>query len=122
MHAILVCGSRDWSAPDPISNFLKTFVGRQSVLIQGACRGADAMAANLAMDQNYSVICVPANWDKHGKAAGPIRNEAMLNLLLSFKGCGYEIRAAAFHLGGRGTQNMIDLLHGAEVPTTVFGG
>lgn len=40
-------------------------------------RGADALGEHWATAHGIPVERFPADWDKHGRAAGPIRNEAM---------------------------------------------
>lgn len=65
------------------------------VLRHGACRGADESAAQIARILGVETDAYPADWDTHGKAAGPIRNREMLqgaDLLLALP-------------GGRGTEN-----------------
>lgn len=44
------------------------------VLIHGACRGADRLAAEWARSEGLRPIPFPADWDRHGKRAGPLRN------------------------------------------------
>lgn len=69
-----------------------------STLIYGCASGVDTIAANCA--QGILMIePYPANWKKHGKAAGPIRNQHMLDegkpdLVIAFP-------------GGRGTADMV---------------
>ena len=52
-------------------------------LIAGAARGADSLAASVIREWiikwgGWQLASFPADWDKHGKAAGPIRNAQML--------------------------------------------
>lgn len=55
-------------------------------------RGADLWAADAAATLGLAVVEYPADWGLHGKAAGPIRNRAMLEgppgvrLLIAFPG------------------------------------
>lgn len=69
------------------------------VFITGGARGADRNAEIWAEQRGYPVRVYPADWDKHGKKAGPIRNQEMLDkedpdLVVAFP-------------GGSGTANMI---------------
>lgn len=54
-------------------------------ILHGACRGADLLAARMALAMNetgekaFIVRPFQANWRKYGKAAGPIRNRKMLD-------------------------------------------
>lgn len=91
---VLVCGSRTWDHND---TFLwSVLLGLQSdyygtlTVIEGGCpTGADHQAADWATepapgnaeDPGFSQVHhmqYPADWDAHGKAAGPIRNTRML--------------------------------------------
>ena len=59
-----------------------------TTIISGGAQGADTMAAQLAFEYGFRFIEFPANWRKYGKAAGPIRNQQMLDehpdLVLAF--------------------------------------
>lgn len=94
---VLVCGGRVYK------NKMRVFVElnnlRPSVLIHGGASGADSLAGEWAEGQGVEVLVFNADWNKHGKAAGPIRNRQMLDdgkpdLVLAFP-------------GGKGTANMI---------------
>ena len=78
------------------------------VLIHGAARGADEGAARWAKSEGIASRAYPANWRKHGKAAGPIRNQQMLD-------DGRPDFVVAFP-GGRGTADMVRRAHAAGVP------
>lgn len=81
---ILVCGSRSWDDPGPIARELEKVVRAPGVeaahvtVIHGAARGADAIAGSVARGFGYRVIACPADWNRFGRAAGPIRNQQML--------------------------------------------
>lgn len=79
---ILVTGSRDWTNEETIRNTLILIVSgmeKAICLVHGAARGADSLAASVGKSFGWKVIPVPADWDKYGKAAGPIRNSQMLD-------------------------------------------
>jgi hypothetical protein len=75
---VLVCGDRNWKNRDKILARLYELEGDVTV-IHGACRGADNLAGEVAISLGYKVRRFPADWDKHGVAAGPIRNREMLD-------------------------------------------
>lgn len=75
---VLICGSRDWSNRDAISREIKK-LPLDTLIIHGACAGADQMAGEIAHRFGLQVKEFPADWVKHGKAAGPIRNLQMLD-------------------------------------------
>lgn len=60
------------------------------------------------MDRRVAYLNYPADWEKHGRAAGPIRNEKMLIV-------GTPDMVLAFP-GGRGTADMIRKAEAAGLP------
>src|SRR6185295_7826819 len=86
---ILICGARDWVLRGPIQRRLSLLnVNESHTIIEGGAQGADTVARTVALELGFDVITVWANWEKHGKAAGPIRNRKMLamqpDLVLAF--------------------------------------
>ncbi len=83
---VLVCGDRNWKDIDKVRDRLSTL--GQVTIIHGDCRGADRIAGFVAYRLGLKVIAVPAKWTELGFAAGPIRNQAMIdmapNLVLAF--------------------------------------
>ncbi len=61
------------------------------VIVSGAASGADRLGERYAYENNYKVLRFPADWKKHGKAAGPIRNAEMAAIadffILFWDGC-----------------------------------
>lgn len=49
-------------------------------VISGGARGIDTLARRAANRIGAKFTEVPADWKKHGRAAGPIRNRVMLDL------------------------------------------
>lgn len=97
---LLVCGGRDYQDAEKVTDILNRINERKgiSVIIEGGAHGADRLAQQWAGENGIHYATVRANWEFHGKAAGPKRNSAMLELLPD--------GVVAFP-GGRGTQNMI---------------
>ena len=97
---VLVTGGRDYSDAKKIDDVL-THVHKEhhiQLLIHGCATGADTLAAIWAMARGIQPVGCPALWDFYRKAAGSIRNTAMLwlkpQLVVAFP-------------GGDGTANMI---------------
>jgi YspA, cpYpsA-related SLOG family len=76
---ILVCGSRTWSDFETLRTILDAEPDTDVVLIHGGARGVDRLAGEYARQRGWPVEVYPADWDRHGKAAGPIRNQRMLD-------------------------------------------
>jgi hypothetical protein len=78
----LVCGGRDlhrketWSRLDTALKEL----GPPDLVIHSGAIGADSHADSWARTKGIHVAVVDALWDNYKKAAGPIRNSAMLLL------------------------------------------
>lgn len=120
---LLVCGGRDFGAPVPptdplyaeryaeavlLYQILDSIRPYVSVVVSGMAPGADTHAAQWAGSRGIPVAEFPADWDTHGKAAGPIRNKQML-----VEGCPERLIAFA---GGKGTENMVQQALNAGVP------
>jgi hypothetical protein len=84
---------------------------KDTVIVHGACRGADMIADTVAKALGLETEPHPADWERYGRAAGPIRNDRML-------GTGVEM-VIAFHNDlqeSKGTKNMVMLARNAHVP------
>jgi YspA, cpYpsA-related SLOG family len=72
------------------------------VLVHGAAPGVDTIAEPLAEGWGWEVEAHPADWSRHGNAAGPIRNAAMVaagaDVVLAFPS---DVRPS------RGTRDLI---------------
>lgn len=74
------------------------------VIIQGGARGADLIARDRCAYHDIKFQTFPAEWDRYGKAAGPIRNQQMLDE-------GKPDCVIAFHddiENSRGTKDMVE--------------
>lgn len=87
---VLVCGSRNWHNKEVMYRELDALLASgdlsatpskydSTCLIHGACRGADLMAAKWAELHGVRTLAFPADWHKYGRAAGPVRNQKMLD-------------------------------------------
>src|SRR5271154_144282 len=81
MIKVLICGGRHYADYERIKATLVELGGKEniSLLIHGAAEGADSYGALAAEELGIPKIGVPADWKKHGNAAGPIRNQKMLD-------------------------------------------
>lgn len=76
---LLVTGSREWVDERRIRAALATYP-RGTVLVHGACpRGADALADKVGRELGFEVRRYPAKWRLHGRAAGHLRNQEMID-------------------------------------------
>lgn len=110
---LLVCGDRHWSDDLAVFDVLTTL--QPMVVIEGHARGADQAAHQWTLGEDVVCRCHPADWERHGKAAGPIRNRAMLEEEPTF--------VLAFHNAietSRGTGDMLRAAHDAGIPYAVL--
>lgn len=48
-------------------------------IVSGGCRGTDLLAERLANDYNVKMTIFSPDWNKHGRAAGILRNNDIVN-------------------------------------------
>lgn len=123
---VLVCGSRDWDDSDIVRAVLDGVLARHKkesharmLIIEGDASGADRMAGSWAERNPWDtdLLKFPANWELHGKAAGPIRNKQML-----IEGEPTLVIAFADNLEeSKGTNNMVTQAKKAGLPVYVIG-
>jgi hypothetical protein len=82
------------------------------LLLHGGARGADAAIARAAHQLGWSALVMPAEWRRHGRAAGPIRNRELLELAVAraeahtSPGVSTSVLVVAFP-GGSGTASLV---------------
>ena len=86
---VIVTGGRHYANKQLVRRVLDFL--KPDKVVQGGATGADALALNWAKDKDVEWKTYPADWTQFGKAAGPIRNKAMLEahpfaLVLAFPG------------------------------------
>lgn len=52
-------------------------IGSIEEVVSGRAHGVDSLGENFANDAEIPIKMFPADWDKHGKSAGHIRNKQM---------------------------------------------
>lgn len=84
-------------------------------LVHGDARGADRIAAAIGRAWRFRIEACPAQWQRLGRGAGPIRNQAMCDL-------GADV-ALAFPIGSsRGTRDCVQKARAAGIPVVVYEG
>jgi hypothetical protein len=112
---VLVCGGRDYRDRETFTKVMDAHHSwhQFTAVIHGGASGADHEAEVWAQTRGIPVLSFPADWDMHGKAAGPIRNRQMLEV-------GRPDIVIAF-AGGRGTQDMARRARAAGIPVVEVG-
>ena len=111
-YTLLVCGGRSFADDRLLETALDALVARlgaPALVVAGGAAGADTLAIRWAARRKFKRRVEPADWAAHGKAAGPIRNQKMLDL--------YRPGVVVAFPGGVGTADMVrrSRLAGAEV-------
>ena len=117
---ILITGSRYWNTNEDwwkINNVLHDATVATDILIAGGAPGVDTLAAQWARTAlpNRRCLILRAQWDIHGKAAGPIRNREMLDLQPDI--------VIAFHdnlAQSKGTKDCVEEAVRRGIPVAVY--
>lgn len=98
---VLVCGGRKFADRDLLNRTLSDLHRTRGIdcIIEGNARGADRLAGFWARKHRIDNIKFDADWARDDKAAGPIRNQRMLDE-------GRPDLVVAFP-GGSGTADMV---------------
>jgi hypothetical protein len=122
---IIVTGSREWTDKRAIRDAILNTLHRMNTgfgphtLVHGDCpTGADVLADEVWWETFPTTPIPPeihrANWKLNGRAAGPIRNQQMIDQ-------GADV-CIAFPLGdSRGTRDCIRRAEAAGIPVLNFG-
>ena len=81
-------------------------------IVSGHCAGADKLGELYAEKRNVSVKIFPAEWERYGKRAGPIRNKRMVDYISGFE---HKIVIAFVSANTKGTRNTIALAKKANI-------
>jgi hypothetical protein len=105
---VLVCGGRDFTNIAFIWARLDQLHAERpfTAMITGGAKGADTIANDWGKTKPITRYVSKADWAKHGRAAGPIRNARMLE---------WEPDLVVAFPGGVGTANMISQARAAGV-------
>jgi len=115
LNRVLICGDREWKDDRLISEFilrLPVYV----TIIQGGARGADVLARDIGSNEGHPTMEFLADWERYGRAAGPIRNSKMLKI-------SNPDLVVAFHddIGqSKGTKHMISVAKAKGVPVLLI--
>ncbi len=100
MTRVIVCGSRGWTDRDRIADRL-FYLPPDAIVVHGAAKGADRIAAQEAEKLGLLVEPHPADWNTLGKKAGSLRNREMAML-------GADLCIAFWDGRSKGTLDMMN--------------
>lgn len=104
MFRVIIAGGRDFQDFDLLSktmDHLLSNINDSITVVCGMARGADTLGEQYAKARGYLVAYFPADWGKHGKSAGFIRNSEMAE--------NADALVAFWDGKSRGTRNMIEI-------------
>jgi predicted Rossmann-fold nucleotide-binding protein len=95
---LIIAGGRDYQVTRQGYDMLDQLLRRINItgVVSGCARGADKCGERWAAARGIYVARFPADWKKHGRRAGPVRNRMMAQYA----------DAVVLFPGGRGTDNM----------------
>lgn len=111
---VIICGDRTWVDGEVVRAIIGSLPSH-CVVIHGNARGVDRLAGLYAEQCGLEVIAVPADWGRYGRAAGPVRNRAMLDQH-------HPTCVIAIHndIGSsKGTRDMVIQAKAARIPTLI---
>lgn len=106
MARVIVCGGREFDDWPLMNETLSNALDLDDIIVQGGAKGADFLARAWGKMNGLPVEEYPADWNTHGKAAGAIRNQQMLDTK--------PVAVIAFP-GGSGTRDMVTRAKAAGV-------
>jgi YspA, cpYpsA-related SLOG family len=107
---VLVYGGRGYSDRATLFRVLDELSA--TTIISGGASGADTLAEHWTYERGVPVVRYPADWARHGNAAGLVRNQQMLD-------DGKPDLAVAFP-GGKGTADMVRRARKAGIPIKII--
>ncbi len=101
---LAIVGSRSFFNYDAFKETLEDYLSENKIfptlVISGGAGGVDSLAALWAKEMSIPITVYKADWNKHGKAAGPLRNTTIVDS---------ADKVVAFWDGiSRGTQDSIN--------------
>lgn len=108
-RSLAIVGSRSYHDYDQFCQILEKLQEKYHILdgiveiCSGEAPGVDTLAKRWAVEKDIPYQPFPADWNKHGKSAGPIRNRQICNRMTHM---------VALPKGeSRGTRNSIKIAH-----------
>jgi hypothetical protein len=110
---VLITGSRTWTDTKAIRDGLAAVWHPDAVLVTGAARGADHLAEQCWRHWGGRVERHPADWQRHGRRAGYVRNHEMIE-------AGADVCVAFIRARSPGASHCASWTDVAGIPTIVY--
>jgi len=113
-NRVIIAGSRSINNFKEVERLMENFCSRYpppTEIVSGHALGVDMLGERWARHNLIALKVFPADWSKHGLAAGPIRNAEM--------GDYADALAVAWDGKSTGTKHMIDYMKGKGKPVVI---
>ncbi len=105
MKKIVVAGTRSFNDYSIAEKYIQNCLAKENLdeptsFISGGCRGADILGQKYAEKYGFPIEIHKAEWNKYGRAAGPIRNKEMAQIA--------DIIICFWDQKSKGTKSLID--------------
>ncbi len=102
MFRVIIAGSRDFDDYSLLKTKMDGLLRNKDdvCVVCGEARGADTLGRRYAEERGYQILSFPANWSKHGRKAGYLRNIEMAE--------NADALVAFWNGESHGTKHMID--------------
>ncbi len=119
---LAIVGGRDYKDFDTLKKTIyRYFFGKEEnnkdlflfdTIVSGAASGVDSLSARFAIENGINLVEFPADWEKWGKAAGPIRNEKIIEVS--------DVVLAIWDGKSPGTRSSIDIARKLKKTTVIY--
>jgi hypothetical protein len=101
---VIIAGGRYFEDMGLLTEFMDTVRTNFDIteIVHGGAKGADMLGEAWALASRIPTRCFPADWQKHGLRAGPIRNAEMAQYA--------DVLVAFWDGESKGTKNMIQTM------------
>lgn len=110
---IIVTGGRRYNDRATFAQVMEEYADQTPTIVHGGMSGADMWGFLWAREKGFPQETFRADWDAHGRAAGPIRNQEMVDagadLVIAFP-------------GERGTADCVRRAEAAGIPVRRVAG
>jgi len=97
---VAIVGSRDFPSQYLVERLVYE-LPRDVTIVSGGARGVDTWAELTALHHKRETVVYRADWAKHGRVAGFVRNNEIVR--------NSDIIVAFHHMGSKGTKHTISL-------------
>ena len=114
MFKVIIAGGRDFNNYDLLKKKVNKILSNKSEIeiVSGTANGADKLGERYAKEFNLNLKQFPADWNKHGKRAGYLRNKDM-SIYADACICFWDSKS-------KGTEHMINLAKSQGIPLRVI--